>query len=68
MVFHLRISGGNREHQPLPLYQFDIDVHWHLPESLQHDKLLSSLISTLLWQIVLWQILSDTFNNSTNLI
>ena len=38
--FHRRMP---EEHQQQALYQFDIDVH--LRESLQHDKLLSSLIS-----------------------
>ena len=37
------MPGGNKEHQALALYHFDINVH--LLESSQHDKLLSFLIS-----------------------
>ena len=45
-VFNQRMPVGSKEHQPLALYQFDVDVPVHLQESSQHDKCLSSLIST----------------------
>ena len=36
------MPGGNKEYQPLALYQFDVGVH--LQESSQHDKTLGSSI------------------------
>ena len=57
--FHLRIPGGNKEHQPLALYQFRIYVH--LPSRLCFEKVRAP------WSVnfVLLRFWVDSFKDST---
>ena len=56
------MPGGNKEHQPLALNQFDNDVH--LRVSSQHDKLFEHPYQRILYFGRFWV---DTFNELTKL-